>query len=110
MIGALLIAGAVVATPCESLKSLNLPDTTITASELIPAGPYTPPAPAGPPGGPVAGRGPAPAAGAPEGGRGGRGAAAQADGGRGGRGGAAPVPPLMLPARCRVAATLKPSS
>ena len=49
MIGALLIAGAVVATPCESLKSLNLPDTTITASELIPAGPYTPPAPAGPP-------------------------------------------------------------
>src|SRR5438094_7014448 len=108
MISAFVLASAVyAATPCESLKSLNLPDTTITASELIPAGPYTP-APAGPPGGPVAGRGPAPAAGAPEG-RGARGGAAQADGGRGGRGGAAAAPPLMLPARCRVAATLKPS-
>jgi hypothetical protein len=27
-----------------SLKSLSLPNTTITAAEMVPAGPYTPPA------------------------------------------------------------------
>ena len=37
------------AAPCESLRSLALPNTTITAAELVPAGPfqalYTPPPP-----------------------------------------------------------------
>jgi feruloyl esterase len=31
------------ATPCESLASIMLPDTTITAAQSIPAGSYTPP-------------------------------------------------------------------
>ena len=87
------------AAPCESLRALSLPNTTITAAALVPAGPFTPPAPGGPPGGPVT---PAPAA---EGG--GRG------GGRGGagRGGGAPAATApQLPAHCRVAAVLKPSS
>ena len=94
MVGAfLLISGfAAAAAPCESLKSLALSDTTITVAELVPAGPYTPPGPAGaPPPAPVAGRGQAPG------------------GGRGGRGPAPAAPAIMLPAHCRVAATLKPS-
>ena len=59
-------------TPCEQLKSLALPNTTVTAAEAVPAGPYEAPRPAG-------------------------------------RGGTTP-PPVMLPAHCRIAATLKPSS
>ena len=90
------------AAPCESLRALSLPNTTITSAELVPAGPFTPPAPGGPPGGPVAPA--APAAGAQAGGRGGRGAA-------GGGGAAAPAAPQpRLPAHCRVAVVLKPSS
>jgi feruloyl esterase len=68
-------------TPCDHLKSLSLPDTTLTAVEDVAAAPYQAPAGAGRgAGGPVAptGRGPA--------------------------------PPQMLPAHCRVAATLRPSS
>ena len=61
------------ATPCESLKSLSLPNTTITAAELVQAGPL------GPPGG-----------------------------GRAGRGPGAPQP--SVPAHCRIAAVLAPSS
>jgi feruloyl esterase len=81
---ALVLAGSVLAAaPCESLKSLALPSTILTVAELISAGPYAVPSPAGlapaPPGG--RGRGPAPAA-----------------------------APLTLPARCRVAAVLKPSA
>ncbi len=72
-------------SPCENLKSLSVPNTTLTAVESVAAGPYQ--APAG------AGRG----AGGP--------VVAQA-GGRG-RGGAQPQ---LLPAHCRVAATLTPSS
>jgi len=54
MIGSLIFVGAVAAAmPCESLKSISLPGTTITAAELVAAGPYTPP-PLGPAGGPVA--------------------------------------------------------
>jgi feruloyl esterase len=86
------------AAPCESLRALNLPNTTITSAELVAAGPFTPPAPAGPPGGPVAPAG----AGAQAGGRGGA--------GRGGGGGAPAAPAIRLPAHCRVAAVLKPSS
>ena len=40
-------------TPCESLKSLSLPNTTVTAAEQVPAGPLEPA------GGGRAGRGPA---------------------------------------------------
>ena len=72
-------------TPCEKLKSLSLPDTTVTAVETVPAGPYQGPPPIG--------RGPGPGADGPQAAR--RGPAA---------------PPLMLPAYCRVAATLKPSA
>ena len=79
---ALVLAGSVLAAaPCESLKALALPGTTITAAEVIPAGPYTVP-------GPGVGAPPAP----------------------GGRGPAPGTPSLILPARCRVAAVLKPSS
>src|SRR5947208_3364444 len=76
---AFVIAGSVLAAaPCESLKSLALPGTIITAAELVPAGPYTIPTPAGgPPAAAAGGRGPAPA-----------------------------PAPLGLPARCRVAAVL----
>ena len=83
------------AAPCESLRALTLPNTTITAAELVPAGPFVAPAPQGPPGGPVA-----------PGAQAGRGGA-----GRGGGGAAAPAAQgPRLPAHCRVAAVLKPSS
>jgi feruloyl esterase len=46
--GALLAPGlAAAATPCDSLASLKVADTTITAAVLVPAGPFTPPALAG---------------------------------------------------------------
>jgi feruloyl esterase len=73
-LGATLFAGALLAQsakPCESLKSLSIPDATITAAESVPAGPYQTP-------------------------------------GRGGPGGA--QPPILLPAYCKVAAVLTPSS
>ena len=93
------------AAPCETLRTLTLPNTTITSAQLVPAGPFTPPAPQGPPGGPVA-----PAA--TPAGEGGRGAAGRGGGGQGGagRGGAPAAQPAMLPAHCRVAATLRPSA
>jgi feruloyl esterase len=75
-------------TPCENLKSLNLPNVTFTRVESVPEGPFVPPT------GPGAAQ--AAAAGAPVG-RGG-----------GGRGPAAP--PLMLKAHCRAAMVLAPSS
>src|SRR5437762_1115512 len=86
---ALLMFSAALAapTPCASLKSISIPNTTITMAEMTAAGIFTPPpAPAG---GPAA---PAPAA------------------GDGGQRGAQPPAPLTVPAFCRVAATLKPSS
>jgi feruloyl esterase len=79
-----LAVPASAATPCTSLKSLTLPNVTITTAEAVQAGPFLPPGRAG---------GPPPAA-APA----------------AGRGGAPAVPPLMLPAYCRVAATLTPSA
>src|SRR5689334_18153540 len=104
---ALMLAGglAVDATPCEKLKTLTLPNTTITAAELVPAGPFTPPAAPGRGGAAGArGQGPGP-------GRGG-----QPDGAR--AGGQPPNVPAnaqaptgtLLGAHCRIAATLKPSS
>src|ERR1700733_1998789 len=68
-------------TPCENLKSLSLPNVTFTTVETVAAGPFRPPQPPG--------RGAAPAA---------------APGGRGG------APALMLPAYCRAAIVLTPSS
>src|SRR3954452_19387685 len=105
---ALMLAGGLAtdAGTCESLKTLALPNTTITTAELVPAGPFTPPA--GPGRGTAANAGRSQAAGS---GRGG-----QADAGR-----AAGQPPNVpanaqaqvgttLGAYCRIAATLKPSA
>jgi pimeloyl-ACP methyl ester carboxylesterase len=72
-------ARPVAAATCESLLSLSLPNTTVTAAQAVAAGAYVPPA--------------------------GRGGAAAGRGGPG-RGNAF----ADLPAFCRVAATLKPSS
>jgi feruloyl esterase len=107
MIGSLtfaVMAATMAATPCEGLKSLSLPNTTITTAEFVPEGPQQP---AGRGGGPAAAaprgdgaRGQAQAPGAP-------GGAPRGDGARGGRGGGQPA---ILPAHCRVVAILKPSS
>ena len=75
-------------TPCENIKSLTLPNVTFTTVESVAAGPFRPPT--------GAGAAQAAAAGAPV--------------GRGGRGGGPAAPPLMLPAYCRVAMVLAPSS
>lgn len=94
------LAAAYGQNSCDALKSsVSFPDATITAVQLVPAGPA---APQGRGGGAPAGRGAAapqaPTAPVP----GGR-------GGAGGRGAAAPAP-VMLPAYCRLALTLKPST
>jgi hypothetical protein len=65
--GCVTIPISATAAPCESLRNLSLPNTTITTAVLIPAGPFQTPG------------NPAP-------------------------------PPIMLPAHCRVAAVLTPSS
>lgn len=95
---ALVILGAAAAaTPCESLKTLPLPNTTITSSEIVKTGspfPAPPPAPRGGGGGGAAG---APAGALP----------AATAGGRGGRGGAPATTPVDF---CRVVAVLTPSS
>src|SRR5262249_17444831 len=111
MIGTLtfaVMAATMAATPCEGLKSISLPNTTITTPEFVQEGVYTPPA--APRGG-----GPAAAAPAPERGAAGGDAAAAAPGNRGGRGGgapagagggrgaaAAPPAPVIAPAHCRI--------
>ncbi len=88
LLGASLAYGAALsADNCEKLKAVQPADAVFTTVELVPAGP----APVPP------GRGGGAAVAAPAG----RGA-------RGGRGAAAAPPPL--PAYCRVAATLKPST
>ncbi len=81
--------------PCEKLKSTSFPDSTITAVESVAAGPAQ---------NVGRGGGGAPPA-AAQGGRGAVGAPQAAAGGRG----AAPAAPVMLPAYCRVAITMKPS-
>src|SRR3984885_9350761 len=67
-------------TPCQNLKSLSIQGVEFTAVETVPAGPYQPPAGAG----------------------------------RGAGGPVVPagrvIQPQMLPAHCRVAATLRPST
>src|ERR1700729_2505649 len=72
-------------TACDQLKSLSLPDTTFSTVASVAAGPYKAPAQNADGGGVAPGRGGA------------------------GRGGPQ-APPLILPAYCRVAATLKPSA
>jgi feruloyl esterase len=82
---AIVLLGTTVATaPCASLKSVSLLNTTITLAESVPAGNFTPPTPQG-----------APAAGGGQRG--------------GGQRGGQPVG-LAVPAFCRVAATLRPST
>src|SRR5438132_6221374 len=79
-------------TPCEQLQSLKLPDTTITMATTVAAGAFqNPGAPAGPA---------TPAQ--PQG-------QTQAKQAKGGAPGAPAAPQQMLPAYCRVSATLKPS-
>ena len=78
-VAVLLFSAALAApTPCASLKSMTLPNTTITIAESVPAGTFTPPAPQG------------------------------AGGGGGQRGGAQAPAGLAVPAFCRIAATLRP--
>ena len=91
----LLLAAAVgsaayAQTACEQLQSLKLPDTNITMAMTVVAGAFqNPGAPAGP------------ATPAPQ--------AKQAKGGGAPGTPAAPAAQQMLPAYCRVSATLKPS-
>src|SRR5215510_2539707 len=74
-VAVLLFSAAVaVPTPCASLKSISLPNTTVSLAESVPAGTFTPPTPQG-----------------------------------GGQRGGQPAG-LSVPAFCRVAATLRPSS
>ncbi len=88
------------ATKCEDLASLTLPDATITSALMVAAGSFTPPA---------GGRRGSGAPGIAQAGADGRGPA-EARGGAAGRVGGAGAVYGTLPAFCRVAATLKPSS
>jgi feruloyl esterase len=100
-LGFLIVASAVSATPCDSLRSVPLPQASIATVEMVEAGPFVQLGAAGR-GGAVAageGRGAAPAAG-------GRGGAAA--GGRGGAPGTAAA--QSIPRHCRVTMVLKPSS
>jgi len=80
------VPGAFAQTSCENLKSLSLPNVSFTSVESLPAGPFQ--APQG-------------------GGRGQAAAAGFANAAGAGRGG---TPAIMLPAHCRVAMVLTPSS
>src|ERR1051325_2602350 len=88
LVAAIASSAAYAQTACEQLQSLKLPDTTITMVTTVPAGAFVNPAP--PPAPQPDAIDPPPAVPA------------------GGRGGAAQTP-QMLPAYCRVLATLKPS-
>src|SRR5215831_14196027 len=88
---ALLLLGAFAATPCENLKSVELKQATITASEFVPEGP-------------------APARGGGGGARGARGGGARGGDARGGAPAAPAQPPALIPAHCRVQMVLKPTS
>lgn len=106
MIGSLtlaVMAATLAATPCEGLKNISLPNTTITTAVLVPEGVYTPPAPP---------RGNnAPAANANRGGQGpARGGGAAQNQGARGAAPATPPQPIIAPAHCKVVAVLKPTS
>src|SRR5262245_29214550 len=80
MIG-LLAAAVLAATPCEALKSVSLPNTTITSAEFVQEGVYKlpPPIPGSPP----------PPAPKPD---------------------AKPPEPIIAAAHCKVVAVLKPTA
>lgn len=80
-----LLATAAAPAPCESLRSVSLPQTTITVAEMVEAGPFVAPGAAGRGTTPAGARGGAPAA---------------------GRGAAVPT----IPKHCRVTMVLKPSA
>src|SRR5262245_33167539 len=112
---AVMAATTLAATPCEGLKAISLPNTTITTSEFVPEGPAgggargggAPGAPGARGGGAPAGaRGQAPAGQPPAGAPAAAAAGNRGGGARGGGGGQAQI----LPAHCRVVAVLKPSS
>ena len=87
---------------CESLAKLALPNATITMAQQVAAGEFKVPQTNNrPPGAPAAAPGPGGAAAAAGGAPG---------GGPGGPGGGQRVDTQSLPAFCRVAATLKPTS
>ena len=92
MLVAVALSATLASSPasCESLKSLTLPNTTIVAAEMVPAGPFVAP-----------GRGAAPAPPAPP---------AEGRGRAGGGGGQFIQAPQIAPAHCRVNAILRPSS
>ena len=101
MLGTLTVAvmaATMAATPCEGLKAVSLPNTTITTAEFVQEGPQQPAAGGRGAGAPAG----APAAGVPA-------AATAAGNNRGGGGGRGPAP-VILPAHCRVVAVLKPTS
>jgi feruloyl esterase len=94
MLGSLsfVLLAAVSATPCESLRSVSLPQATISEVHVVQAGPFVQPG---------GGRGAVPA-GAPQ--------APGAVPGRGGAPAGAPAPAaLPLPQHCRVTMVLKPT-
>src|SRR5687768_14249998 len=45
-VAVLLFGAAFASTPCADLKAVSFPNTTITISQSMPAGTFTPPAPA----------------------------------------------------------------
>src|SRR5688572_13183590 len=101
-VGSLVVASSAIAATCESLRSVAIPNVSVTTAELV-----TPAPPATGRGGPQAGGAPAagaPAQAAPGAPRGG-GAPAQAARGGGAPGGAQ----APLPEYCRVVLVLKPS-
>lgn len=111
-----LVSGSLFVTfaqnPCDKLKATSFPDSTITAVEAVAAGPAPNVGRGGggaAAGAPAQGRGGTPPAGDPQAAPGGRGGAAAPQAAAGGRG-AAPAAPVMLPAYCRVAVTMKPST
>src|SRR2546423_1185533 len=104
-IAIMLLGAATAATPCESLTSLKLANTTITSSAVIPEGP------------------PPPRGGGGAGARGGAAAGARGGGARGGGAPQAPgagatpqgqraaaAPPANIPAHCQVKIVLKPTA
>jgi len=85
----LALLAAASATPCESLRSVSLSQTTIVKAEVVQAGVFVPPPQPTPP--------------APAGARQGGPAGAR-------QGGAPPPPPEPIPRHCRMTIVLKPSS
>jgi len=95
------------AASCESLAKLVLPNTTITMAQTVAAGEFKMPSQnTGGPGGPPA----APGAPAGQAGPGGPGAPGGQAGAAPQRSGPPPVDTSKMPAFCRIAATVKPSS